>query len=136
FVIEAVSNISRAHGLPLIIDNTFMTPCLQTPLDLGADVVIHSATKYLNGHGDAIAGFVCADQEMIKRMHKDFMGDLGQPLNAWESFLILRGIKTLGIRVEKHCENAQKVAEILENHTLVEQVYYPGLASDLQHVLA
>ncbi|MBU5465945.1 PLP-dependent aspartate aminotransferase family protein [Virgibacillus sp. MSJ-26] len=134
--IEAVSNISRAHGLPLIIDNTFMTPCLQTPLDLGADVVIHSATKYLNGHGDAIAGFVCADQEMIQRMHKDFMGDLGQPLNAWESFLILRGIKTLGIRVEKHCENAQKVAEFLENHPLVEQVYYPGLASHPQHALA
>lgn len=134
--IGAVSNVSRAHGLPLIIDNTFMTPCLQTPLELGANVVIHSATKYLNGHGDAIAGFVCADKETIQRMHKDFMGDLGQPLNAWESFLILRGIKTLGIRVEKHCENAQKVAEFLENHSLVEQVYYPGLASHPQHALA
>lgn len=134
--IEAVSNVSRAHGLPLIIDNTFMTPCLQTPLKLGADVVIHSATKYLNGHGDAIAGFICADKETIQRMHKDFMGDLGQPLNAWESFLILRGIKTLGIRVEKHCENAQKVTEFLEDHPLVEQVYYPGLASHPQHALA
>lgn len=134
--IEAVSKVSQAHNLPLLIDNTFMTPCLQTPLDLGADVVIHSATKYLNGHGDVIAGFICADKETIKMMHKDFMGDLGQPLNAWESFLILRGIKTLGIRVEKHCENAQKVAEFLEQHDLVEHVFYPGLPSHPQHELA
>lgn len=134
--IKAVSTISKSYNLPLIIDNTFMTPCLQTPIALGADVVIHSATKYLNGHGDAIAGFVCADKKTIKKMHKDFMGDLGQPLNAWESFLILRGIKTLGIRVEKHCENAQKVAEFLEEHSLVEKVHYPGLPSHPQHELA
>ncbi|HLR52423.1 MAG TPA: aminotransferase class I/II-fold pyridoxal phosphate-dependent enzyme [Candidatus Avamphibacillus sp.] len=134
--IEAVAQISQAHNLPLIVDNTFMTPCLQNPLELGADVVIHSATKYLNGHGDAIAGFICADEQTIKDMHKNFMGDLGQPLNAWESFLILRGIKTLGIRMEKHCDNAQKVAEFLDSHDLVENVYYPGLPSHPQHDLA
>jgi len=134
--IEAVSKVSQAYDLPLLIDNTFMTPCLQTPLELGADVVIHSATKYLNGHGDVIAVFICADKETIKMMHIDFMGVLGQPLNAWESFLILRGIKTLGIRVEKHCENAQKVAEFLEQHDLVDHVFYPGLPSHPQHELA
>jgi len=134
--IEAVAQISKKYDLPLIVDNTFMTPCLQNPLEFGADVVIHSATKYLNGHGDAIAGFICTNEQTIKDMHKNFMGDLGQPLNAWESFLILRGIKTLGIRVEKHCDNAQKVAEFLENHDLVEKVYYPGLPSHSQHDLA
>ncbi|HLR72483.1 MAG TPA: aminotransferase class I/II-fold pyridoxal phosphate-dependent enzyme [Pseudogracilibacillus sp.] len=134
--IEAVAQISKKYDLPLIVDNTFMTPCLQNPLEFGADVVIHSATKYLNGHGDAIAGFICTNEQTIKDMHKNFMCDLGQPLNAWESFLILRGIKTLGIRVEKHCDNAQKVAEFLENHDLVEKVYYPGLPSHSQHDLA
>lgn len=134
--IAEVAKISKAHGLPLIVDNTFMTPCLQNPLALGADVVVHSATKYLNGHGDAIAGFVCGDEATIKNMHKNYMGDLGQPLNAWEAFLILRGIKTLGIRVEKHCENAQDVAEFLESHELIDKVYYPGLKSHPQHELA
>lgn len=134
--IAKVAKISKANGLPLIVDNTFMTPSLQNPLALGADVVVHSATKYLNGHGDAIAGFVCGDEATIKNMHANYMGDLGQPLNAWEAFLILRGIKTLGIRVEKHCENAQDVAEFLENHDLVAKVYYPGLKSHPQHELA
>src|SRR5690625_2795120 len=113
-----------------------MTPCLQKPLDLGADVVIHSATKYLNGHGDVIAGFVCGNRDTIDRMRNNMMGDLGQPLNAWESFLILRGLKTLGIRMERHCSNAQKIAEFLATHPLIENVYYPGLISHPQHDLA
>src|SRR5690625_1871357 len=95
--IKAVSEISKANNIPLIVDNTFMTPYLQRPLELGADVVVHSATKYLNGHGDVVAGVICAKEDVITNMRKNVMGDLGQNLNAWESFMILRGIKTLGI---------------------------------------
>lgn len=134
--IKKVSEITKRYNLVLIVDNTFMTPYLQKPLELGADVVVHSATKYLNGHGDVIAGIICGKKEMIDFMRKDIMGDLGQNLNAWESFLILRGIKTLGIRLKQHCHNAQKVAEYLESHPSVENVYYPGLQSHPQHELA
>ena len=134
--IEAVSRVSKAHNIPLIVDNTFMTPFLQRPLELGADVVVHSATKYLNGHGDVVAGIVCADEDIIKNMRKNVMGDLGQNLSAWDSYLILRGIKTLGIRVTKHCENAQRIAEFLEGHDKIERVYYPGLKSHPQYELA
>src|SRR5699024_3315222 len=131
--IEAVGEIAKEHDLPLIIDNTFMTPYLQRPLELGAHVVVHSATKYLNGHGDVIAGFVCGDKEAIEHMRKNLMGDLGQNLNAWESYMILRGLKTLGIRVERHCENAMRIAEFLEKQPEVDKVYYPGLPSHPQH---
>ncbi|HLS20673.1 MAG TPA: aminotransferase class I/II-fold pyridoxal phosphate-dependent enzyme [Bacillota bacterium] len=134
--IAAVSNIAKKHDLPVIIDNTFMSPYLQRPLELGADVVVHSATKYLNGHGDVIAGFICGKKELIDNMRFNLMGDLGQSLNAWESFLILRGLKTLGIRMEQHCRNAQAIAEFLEQHPNVEKVYYPGLSSHPQHELA
>ncbi|MFD1040464.1 trans-sulfuration enzyme family protein [Virgibacillus byunsanensis] len=134
--IKAVAKITKRHNIALIVDNTFMTPYLQKPLELGADVVVHSATKYLNGHGDVVAGIICGEKKDIDYMRKDVMGDLGQNLNAWESFLILRGIKTLGIRLEKHCRNAQKVAEFLEMHPFVDKVYYPGLESHPQHLLA
>ncbi len=134
--IEAVGETAKAHDLPLIIDNTFMTPYLQRPLELGAHVVVHSATKYLNGHGDVIAGFICGDKQTIAHMRKHLMGDLGQPLNAWESYLILRGLKTLGIRVDKHCKNAMQIASFLEQQPQVKKVYYPGLESHPQHVLA
>ena len=134
--IKAVSKISSTHHIPLIIDNTFMTPFLQRPLELGADVVVHSATKYLNGHGDVVAGIICGKQNVIDNMRKNVMGDLGQNLNAWDSFLILRGIKTLGIRVKQHCDNAQKIAEFLESHPMIEKVSYPGLPSHPQHDLA
>lgn len=134
--IEAVASVTEELNIPLIIDNTFMTPYLQRPLELGANIVVHSATKYLNGHGDVIAGFVCGNKKTIDFMRKDIMGDLGQSLNAWESFLILRGLKTLGVRMEKHCANAQEVAEFLQTHPLVERVYYPGLTSHPQHALA
>src|SRR5690625_1092514 len=134
--IERVANIAKGRGIPLIIDNTFMTPYLQRPLELGADVVVHSATKYLNGHGDVIAGVICAKADVIKAMRKNVMGDLGQNLNAWEAFLILRGIKTLGLRVKQHCHNAQQIAQFLENHPMIEKVYYPGLKSHPQYALA
>lgn len=134
--IKAVSKIAKKNNLPLIIDNTFMTPYLQRPIELGADVVVHSATKYLNGHGDVIAGIICADKDIIEDMRKNIIGDLGQNLNAWESFLILRGLKTLGLRMEQHCHNALQIAKFLESHPAVEKVNYPGLPSHPQHELA
>ncbi len=134
--IEAVGKIADEHNIPLIIDNTFMTPYLQRPLEIGADVVVHSATKYLNGHGDVIAGFICGDKETIDHMRQNLMGDLGQNLNAWESYMILRGLKTLGLRVERHCQNAMEIAEFLEKQPEIENVYYPGLPSHPQHELA
>lgn len=134
--IRALSAIAKESKIPVIVDNTFMTPYLQQPLELGADVVVHSGTKYLNGHGDVIAGFIVGAEEHIRFMRKKIMGDLGQNLNAWESFLILRGLKTMGLRVRQHCSSAQKVAEFLSAHPLIEEVYYPGLPSHPQRELA
>lgn len=134
--IREVAAVAKRHGLKTIVDNTFMTPYLQKPIELGADIVVHSATKYLNGHGDVIAGIICGTKADIEFMKNNIMGDLGQNLNAWEAFLILRGIKTLGIRMEQHCRNAQAVAEYLEQHPMVKRVYYPGLPSHPQHGLA
>nr|WP_153733410.1 PLP-dependent aspartate aminotransferase family protein [Sporosarcina obsidiansis] len=134
--IEAIANVTKQYDLPLIVDNTFMSPCLQKPLDLGADIVIHSATKYLNGHGDVIAGVIVADAEFIQFIRKQIMGDLGQVLSAWDAFLILRGLKTLGLRMERHCSNAHKIATFLESHPQVERVYYPGLKSHPQYEIA
>lgn len=134
--IPKLGRVAKEAGIPLIVDNTFMSPYLQNPLQLGADVVVHSATKYLNGHGDVLAGVVVGSKQNIQFMRKKIMGDLGQNLNAWEAFLILRGIKTLSLRVQRHCSSAQKIAEYLETHPCIERVYYPGLASHPQHALA
>ncbi|SFJ87908.1 Cys/Met metabolism PLP-dependent enzyme [Brevibacillus centrosporus] len=134
--ITELSRIAHERGITVIVDNTFMTPYLQRPLELGADVVVHSATKYLNGHGDVIAGFIVGKQELIQFMRKHIMGDLGQNLNAWDAFLILRGLKTLGLRVRQHVQNAEAVAQFLEKHPAISRVYYPGLASHPQHELA
>lgn len=134
--IKALSLIAKRHNLTLIIDNTFMTPYLQKPIEMGADVVVHSGTKYLNGHGDVIAGFIVGQKNEINRMRKTIMGDLGQNLNAWESYLILRGLKTLPVRMQRHCDNAMAIAEFLEQHPAVEKVFYPGLPSHPQHEVA
>lgn len=134
--LKQIAKIANSRGIPLIVDNTFMTPYLQRPLELGADVVVHSATKYLNGHGDVVAGVVVASSQVIEFIRKRIAGDLGQNLNAWESFLILRGLKTLGLRVRAHCENARKVAEFLATHPHVQALHYPGLTSHPQHELA
>lgn len=134
--IQKIAEISTKYQIPLIVDNTLMSPYLQNPLELGADIVIHSATKYLNGHGDVIAGFVVGKSEMITFMRKKIMGDLGQVLSSWDAFLILRGLKTLGVRMERHCKNALEIARFLENHPLIERVYYPGLSSHPQYELA
>lgn len=134
--IQKLSDLAHAYGLKVIIDNTFMTPFLQQPLTLGADVVVHSATKYLNGHGDVIAGFIVGQAADIAHMRKNVMGDLGQPLNAWDAFFILRGIKTLGLRMRQHCASAQRIAEELAQHDRIAKVYYPGLQTHPQYELA
>lgn len=135
--IAAISAIAHQHGIQVMVDNTFCTPYLQRPLDLGADIVVHSATKYLNGHGDVIAGFAVGTQEFIAKVRELGLKDItGAVLGPFEAFLILRGMKTLSYRMDAHCRNAQAVAELLEGHPMVERVIFPGLASHPQHALA
>ncbi|GAA0357487.1 trans-sulfuration enzyme family protein [Bacillus horti] len=134
--IKRLSELAHRYQLKVIVDNTFMTPLLQQPLVLGADIVVHSATKYLNGHGDVLAGFVVGSSEDISMMRKHVMGDLGQPLNAWEAYLILRGLKTLALRMRQHCASAWAIAEVLQGHKRVKRVYYPGLPTHPQYDLA
>lgn len=134
--LKGIATIANYFNIPMIVDNTFMSPYLQQPINLGADIVVHSATKYINGHGDVLAGFVVGKKETIDFIRKRIAGDLGQNLNAWDSYLILRGLKTLGIRVRSHCENAEKIAHYLTTHQLVEKVHYPGLNCHPQNELA
>jgi len=127
--LEKICAIAKEHQLLSIIDNTFLTPVLQQPAKFGADIVIHSATKYLNGHGDVVAGIVCGNNEMITDIKLTTLKDIGATMSPHDAWLIMRGIKTLPIRMERHCSNAQSVAEFLEQHQAVGQVYYPGLKS-------
>jgi cystathionine beta-lyase/cystathionine gamma-synthase len=134
--IAAIAQITKKHNILFAVDNTFATPYLQKPLDLGADIVMHSATKYLGGHSDVIAGaLIIKDKALGEELHfKQFA--TGGTLGPMDSFLVLRGIKTLHLRVQRHCENGEKVAAYLDKHSLVERVYYPGLASHPFHEIA
>lgn len=136
--IEAISKIAHQNkNCIVMVDNTFCTPYIQRPLEFGADVVIHSGTKFLNGHGDVISGFVVGSSEFIKNVRLFGVKDMtGASLSPFDAFLIIRGMKTLEIRMEKHCENAMKVAKFLEGHSAVEKIYYPGLESFPQYELA
>lgn len=127
--IEAIAKITKQNNILFAVDNTFATPYLQKPLALGADIIMHSATKYLGGHSDVIAGaLVIKDKELGDELHfKQFA--TGGTLGPTDSFLVLRGIKTLHLRVQRHCENGMKVAEFLSNHPQVDKVFYPGLPS-------
>lgn len=134
--IEAITKKAHAVGAKVIVDNTFMTPYFQKPLALGADMVVHSATKYIGGHGDTVAGIIVGSQEMMDNIRGTTLKDFGgiiSPFNAW---LLLRGLKTLPIRVEKHANNAMQVAEFLADHEKVAKVFYPGLPSHPQYNLA
>ena len=135
--IEQVSGISRLHGALVVVDNTYATPCLTRPIEKGADIVLHSATKYLGGHGDVVAGLVVGSAEQIQDIRligmKDMTGAVMAPFNA---MLILRGIKTLALRLDRHCSSAATVATWLEAHPAVGAVFYPGLESFPQHELA
>ena len=135
--IEAVSAIARKRGLRVVVDNTFASPILQRPLQLGADLVMHSATKYLNGHSDMVGGMVVVgdDTELAEQM-AFLQNSIGAVQGPFDSFLALRGLKTLHLRMKAHCENAQALAEFLETHPAIEKVIYPGLKSHPQHALA
>lgn len=135
--IESIAKMGHEAGALIIVDNTYCTPYLQQPLSLGADLVVHSATKYLNGHGDVIAGFIAGRKDLIDQARFVGLKDMtGAVLSPFDAYLILRGMKTLQLRMERHCSNAQKVAEFLEAHDKVESVQYPGLKSFHQYDLA
>ena len=134
--LQAVGILAKQRGILAVVDNTFASPYLQRPLEFGFDIIVHSATKYLNGHSDIIGGLVVvADTELGDRLAflQNAVGAIASP---FDSFLALRGLKTLHLRMARHCENAQRLAEWLENHPTVERVIYPGLPSHPQHALA
>lgn len=135
--IEAISKITHSHkDITLIVDSTFASPYLQNPLDLGADLVVHSATKYLSGHGTVTAGVIVGDKKRIDRCRMPFLQCFGAVLDPFAAWQLMQGMKTLGVRMERHCTNAMKVAQFLENHPKIDHVYYPGLESHPTHEIA
>ena len=134
--IAALAGIARAHGIPSMMDNTFASPALQQPLKLGITVVVHSATKYLCGHGDAMGGAAIGTKDYIEHLNLDVLRDFGGVMSPFTAWLMLRGIRTLHLRMPAHCANAQKVAEFLAQHPKVERVNYPGLPGHPGHELA
>ena len=135
--IEAICAIARKRGLRVVVDNTFASPILQRPLQLGADIVMHSATKYLNGHSDMVGGMVVVGEDVELAEQMAFLqNSIGAVQGPFDSFLALRGLKTLHLRMKAHCENAMALAEWLDTHPAVEKVIYPGLTSHPQHELA
>lgn len=134
--IRAIADIAKANNILFAVDNTFATPYLQRPLDLGADIVMHSATKYLGGHSDVIAGaLIVKDKALGEQLHFQQFAT-GATLGPMDSYLVLRGIKTLHLRMERHCENGEKVAEFLNNHPKIAKVFYPGLKDHPYHEIA
>lgn len=137
--IAEIAKISKqlAPAAKIVVDNTFPTPYITNPITLGADIVVHSATKYLNGHGDVIAGFAIGRLEDMIKMRLEGLKDFtGAVLGSFEAYLIIRGLKTLEIRMERHCSNAMKIAKFLEKHPKIEKVYYPGLETHEGHEIA
>ena len=135
--IAAIAGIVHAHsGITLIVDSTFASPYLQNPLDLGADLVVHSATKYLSGHGTVTAGVIAGPKERIDRCRMPYLQCFGAVLDPFAACQLMQGMKTLGVRMARHCENAMKVARYLENHPKIDRVYYPGLESHPTHEIA
>lgn len=127
--IRAVAEVSHKHDLLVIVDNTFMTPYLQKPLELGADIVVHSATKYLGGHSDVVSGLAVVSTKELAEKIAFIQNSSGGVLGPFDSFLLIRGIKTLAVRMDRHVENAEKAAKFLSEHKAVKNVYYPGLES-------
>ncbi len=131
--LEAVCQIAHEHGALVVVDNTFMSPILQKPMRWGVDIVVHSLTKFLNGHADVVGGIIVVKDEARYNDVRKLLNHLGGVLPPFESFLVHRGIKTLALRMQRHCENARKIAEFLERHPTIEWVRYPGLKSHPQH---
>lgn len=134
--LRAVSKIAKAHNIKLVVDNTFMTSYFQKPLELGADIVVYSGTKYFGGHGDCISGAVVGDKQFIKEGLHESITKIGGLISPFTCFLVKRGLQTLALRMEKHNSNAMEVARYLESHPKVSKIYYPGLESFSQHELA
>jgi methionine-gamma-lyase len=130
--IRKVAAIASEHRVKTIVDNTFLTPYYQKPLELGADIVVHSATKYLNGHGDALGGIVVSSYEEAVTIRKGVLRDMGAVLSPFNAFLILRGLRTLALRMERHTQNATELAAFLKEHEAVKQVLYPGFDQNLE----
>lgn len=133
--IEGIAKLGKEKGLLTIVDNTFMTPYFQQPIALGADIVVHSATKYLGGHSDVVAGLVVVNSDQLATDLHFVQNSVGAVLGPQDSWLLMRGIKTLGIRMEEHNVNAQRIAEFLNNHEAVSNVFYPGIATHPGHEL-
>jgi cystathionine gamma-lyase len=135
FDIRALSIIAKKHNLLFVVDNTFMSPYYQNPLDLGADIVVHSVSKYINGHSDVIMGVLATNDEELYKKLKFLQNSIGAIPSPFDSFMALRGMKTLHVRMKQHTENAQKIAEFLEQHPKVQKTIYPGLRSHPQYEL-
>ena len=136
--LSAISQFAKKHNLIAVCDNTFCSPYIQNPLDFGFDIVVHSATKYLNGHSDLIGGVVVCSNEKEDLANEILylQNAVGSIMNPFDSFLLLRSLKTLSVRMERHCTNAQEIANLLESHQAIEKVIYPGLESHPQHDIA
>jgi cystathionine gamma-lyase/cystathionine beta-lyase/cystathionine gamma-lyase/homocysteine desulfhydrase len=134
--LKAVADVSHAHGAKVVCDNTFMSPYFQRPIEFGIDIVVHSTTKYLNGHSDSIGGFVALNDEEDAQWIQFIQNSVGAILSPFDSFLVLRGTKTLAVRMEAHDKNGRQVAAFLSEHPKVQKVYYPGLTSHPQHEIA
>jgi cystathionine gamma-lyase len=134
--IKAVAGLARKHGAMVVVDNTFATPYLQRPIELGCDIVMHSATKFINGHSDIVGGIAVTGDESIAERLAYLQNSIGSVSGPFDSFLALRGVKTLDVRMQRHCESAMRIAEWLERHKRVDSVLYPGLPSHPQHELA
>ena len=136
FDIEAISEIAHQRGALVVVDNTFATPYLQQPITLGADIVLHSATKYLGGHSDVVGGFLAVDDDEIADKLRYTQNAAGAVPGPFDSYLVLRGVKTLGIRMDRHCENARAVVDLLTGHDAVDKVLYPQLPDHPGHAAA
>jgi cystathionine gamma-synthase len=136
FDIEAVAAIAHEHGALVVVDNTFATPYLQQPITLGADIVVHSATKYLGGHSDVVGGFLAVDDDELAQRLRFTQNAAGAVPSPFDCYLVLRGAKTLGVRMDRHCENARTVVDLLINHPAVERVLYPQLPDHPGHFAA
>ncbi|MCT4663829.1 MAG: PLP-dependent aspartate aminotransferase family protein [Flavobacteriales bacterium] len=134
--IEAIAKIAKEHGVILAVDNTFMSPYFQSPLELGADVVMHSTSKYINGHSDSIGGALMMNDSKLYEQVQFMQNSVGAIMAPFDSYMVARGIKTLGMRMEQHQKNAMAIAEFLENHPKVKKCIYPGLPSHPQYALA
>ncbi|MEH7127458.1 methionine gamma-lyase [Neobacillus drentensis] len=134
--LEMVARLANEKGIPVVVDNTFCSPYIQTPLTLGCDVVIHSATKYICGHGDVIAGLVIGKKEFIRQVSRTTQKDIGGIISPFDAWLLLRGVKTLPVRMDRHCENAQKLFEFMKSHPKIEAVYFPGAPDHRDYPIA